>query len=193
MVGLSGWIKWQDQVTDSEWLPRVRRELSPNCDARPSSGAGGGVELVVIHNISLPPGQFGTRLVPALFCNRLDCSLDAALADLDGVRVSAHLFIDRRGVATQFVPFEQRAWHAGVSSWRGRCGCNDFAIGIELEGSDDCPYTKAQYQRLTRVLTWLMRRYPLLSLDRIVGHSEIAPGRKTDPGPAFDWSRIIRG
>ena len=174
------------------WLPRVRRELSPNCDARPAPSEGGEIELVVLHNISLPPGRFGTGMVPAFFCNQLDCSRDATLADLSDMRVSAHLFIDRRGVTTQFVALNQRAWHAGVSSWRGRKSCNDFAIGIELEGADDCPYTKAQYARLVTVLDWLLSRYPALSDDRIVGHSEIAPGRKSDPGPAFDWARLLQ-
>ena len=178
-------------LTDGIWLPRARRELSPNRDARPQVGAGGLVELVVIHNISLPPGRFGTRLVNEFFCNRLDCSQDETLADLAGVEVSAHLFIDRRGVATQFVPFDERAWHAGVSSWRGRCSCNDFAIGIELEGTDDKAYTKSQYRRLAASLSWLFRVYPQLSVDRIVGHNEIAPGRKTDPGAAFDWARLF--
>ena len=107
------------------------------------------------------------------------------------MRVSAHLFIDRRGRVTQFVPFDQRAWHAGVSSWRGRPGCNDFSIGIELEGVETRPYTQAQYRQLERVLRALLRGYPRLSPDAVVGHQEIAPGRKTDPGPAFDWGRIL--
>lgn len=176
-------------LTDGVWLPRAQRELSPNRDARPA--VGGLIELVVIHNISLPPGRFGTKLVQEFFCNRLDCSQDAALADLAGVEVSAHLFIDRRGVATQFVPFNERAWHAGASNWRGRCACNDFAIGIELEGTDDKPYTKAQYRRLGAALGWLFQVYPQLSVDRLVGHNEIAPDRKTDPGAAFDWARLF--
>jgi AmpD protein len=170
------------------WLPRTQRELTSNFDARP---AGALIELVVVHNIALPPGEFGTGLVVDLFCNRLDCSVDARLADLAGVRVSSHLFLDRRGRATQFVPFNARAWHAGVSSWRGRSGCNDYAIGIELEGVDEVPYTQAQYQRLGGILRWLCRRFPRIEADAVVGHNEIATGRKTDPGSAFDWSRVI--
>ena len=146
---------------------------------------------MVVHGISLPPGKFGTGLVNALFLNSLDVAIDPALADLRDVRVSAHLFIDRRGRATQFVPFNERAWHAGVSSWRGREGCNDFAVGIELEGTDDGPYTKAQYRRLCAVLKALLARYPALSRNAVVGHQEIAPGRKTDPGSAFHWSKVL--
>jgi len=172
------------------WLPRARRVPSPNKDPRPRWAD---VELVVVHNISLPPGKFGSGMVEQLFCNQLDCTLDPALHDLVGVEVSSHLFIDRRGRATQFVPFDERAWHAGVSSWRGRRGCNDFAIGIELEGTDDKNYTAKQYARLHRVLLWLFRRYPRLATDTIVGHNEIAPGRKTDPGTSFDWARLIAG
>jgi len=171
-----------------EWLPRAHRVLSPNRDPRP---VWADVELVVVHNISLPPGKFGGGMVEELFCNQLDCSADPALSDLAGLAVSAHLFIDRRGRVTQFVPFNERAWHAGVSSWRGRAGCNDFAIGIELEGTDDKNYTKRQYARLGSTLRWLFRRYPRLAADTLVGHNEIAPGRKTDPGAAFDWSRLL--
>ena len=144
-----------------------------------------------MHNISLPPGKFGTGMVESLFCNALDCSSDPQLADLAGVEVSAHLFIDRRGRLSQFVPFDLRAWHAGVSSWRGRSGCNAFSIGIELEGTDTRPYSAKQYLRLASTLRWLLRTYPRLSVDTIVGHNEIAPGRKTDPGGSFDWSRLF--
>ena len=180
----------EQAAASAAWLPRVRRVPSPNQDARPLPLGREGVELVVLHNISLPPGEFGTGLVEDLFCNRLDCTAHPSLADLAGVRVSSHLFIDRRGRAVQFVEFGSRAWHAGVSSWRGRSGCNDFAIGIELEGTDHRPYTAAQYRRLQRVLAWLLRRYPRLGHDTVVGHNEIAPERKTDPGPVFDWIRL---
>ena len=176
-------------LSEQGWLPRCRQSLSPNCDRRPDWAV---IELVVVHNISLPPGQFGTGMVEALFCNQLDCSRDSRLTDLEGLRVSSHLFIDRKGGATQFVPFNQRAWHAGHSSWRGRSNCNDFAIGIELEGTDTRPYTKKQYARLRSTLAWLFRRYSRLGVDTLVGHNEIAPGRKTDPGPAFDWTRLLR-
>lgn len=175
-------------VKDDHWLSRVRQLRSANCNRREP---GQGVELVVIHCISLPPGRFGGDDVARLFQNRLDCDSHPSYQSLRGVRVSAHLLIDRRGRITQFVPFDRCAWHAGVSSWRGRPGCNDYSIGIELEGVDTRPYTQAQYRKLERVLVALLRRYRRLSPDAIVGHQEIAPGRKTDPGPAFDWSRVL--
>ncbi len=161
---------------------------SPNCNARPDPAE---ISQVVIHGISLPPGEFGTGDVVALFTNTLDVARDQRLADLAGVRVSAHLFIDRRGRTIQFVPFNERAWHAGLSEWGSRVGCNDFAIGIELEGEDHRPYTQAQYARLSKVLRALLAAYPRLSRAAIVGHLEVAPGRKTDPGPLFEWSRLL--
>jgi AmpD protein len=176
------------RVRDDHRLARTRFVRSPNANARPDPEE---ISLVVLHGISLPPGEFGTGAVEALFTNTLDTRSDARLADLEGVTVSAHLFIDRMGRTTQFVPFDERAWHAGVSAWRGREGCNDFAIGIELEGVDDRAYTQAQYRRLGKVLEALLGRYPRLSRAAIVGHQEVAPGRKSDPGPAFDWSRVI--
>lgn len=148
---------------------------------------------MVVHGISLPPGEFGTGMVEDLFLNRLDATRDSRLADLAGVQVSAHLFIDRRGRTTQFVPFNERAWHAGVSCWHGRENCNDFSIGIELEGEDQRAYTRSQYRRLVKVLAALFERYPHLSRSAVVGHQEIAPGRKTDPGPAFDWQQVLGG
>lgn len=169
-----------------DWLPDVRRVHSPNCDPRPP---GYRIELIVLHGISLPAGRFGSGLIEALFCNTLDCSVHADLADLAGVRVSAHLLIERSGRITQFVPFSMRAWHAGVSRWRGREGCNDFSIGIELEGTDHVPYSEAQYAALERVLGFLYERFAL-GPERVAGHEHIAPGRKTDPGPAFDWLRL---
>ena len=176
-------------VKNDHCLARTRLRRSPNSNLRPEPED---VSLVVVHGISLPPGRFGRGLVEELFLNILDTSQDERLADLEGVRVSAHLFIDRRGRTTQFVPFDKRAWHAGHSSWRGRAGCNDFSIGIELEGEDERPYTRAQYHRLHRVLEALLERYPRLSRSAIVGHQEVAPGRKTDPGPAFDWTGLLR-
>ena len=176
-------------VSPDHWLTSARRVASPNENARPDPGD---ISLVVLHGISLPPGEFGRGLVEDLFRNRLDCAADPRLADLDGVRVSAHLLIDREGTTTQFVPFDRRAWHAGASCWAGRRDCNDFAIGIELEGTDDVAYTESQYDVLEEVLNALARRYPRLDPAAIVGHNEIAPGRKTDPGPAFDWARVIR-
>lgn len=175
-------------VKSDHWLARVRAVPSPNNSLRPAHAR---ISLLVIHGISLPPGRFGTGLVEDLFLNRLDCRADPALADLEGVKVSAHVLIDRRGRATQFVAFDRRAWHAGISSWCGRTGCNDFSIGIELEGEDARPYTARQYRRLTQITRALLDRYPTLAPEAIVGHQEIAPGRKTDPGPAFDWRRFF--
>lgn len=156
---------------------------SPNCDDRP---AGSAIELIVIHNISLPPGDFGGPGIMDLFCNRLDPAAHPYYATIADLRVSAHLLIRRDGELIQFVPFAQRAWHAGISNWRGRERCNDFSIGIELEGADDMPFEDAQYDRLAAVTRLLRARYPI---GDIVGHSDIAPGRKTDPGPHFDWGR----
>ena len=176
-------------VTTDHWLRGAVRRPSPNVDDREDPGD---ISLVVVHGISLPPGQFGTGLAEALLANALDVDEHPALKDLAGVRVSSHLLISRRGRICQFAPFDRRAWHAGVSSHAGRQSCNAFSIGIELEGADLTPYTDSQYARLADVLTALFRRYPLLSPSRVVGHAEIAPGRKTDPGPAFDWPRLMR-
>ena len=176
-------------VTADHWLAGAARLDSPNADDRPAADD---IALVVLHGISLPPGEFGTGLVEALFANTLDVQAYPALADLADVRVSSHLLISRAGRITQFVPFHRRAWHAGASSYGGRGSCNDWAIGIELEGTDHMPYSEAQYQQLSAVLAALFRAYPRLSLSGVVGHCEIAPGRKTDPGPAFDWPRLLR-
>jgi N-acetyl-anhydromuramoyl-L-alanine amidase len=164
------------------WIP------SPNCDARPPGVA---VELIVIHNISLPPGQFGGEGVAQLFTNRLpdvsEPGFHPYYAGLTDLRVSAHFLIARSGKLTQFVDCGQRAWHAGASSWRGRERCNDYSIGIELEGTDHQAFTEKQYLRLNRLIDWITNRYPVMAC---VGHSDIAPGRKTDPGPHFDWRRV---
>ena len=176
-------------VTAAHWLAGAVRLASPNVDDRPDPTD---IALVVLHGISLPPGEFGTGFVEALFTNTLDVGSRPALADLAGVRVSSHLLIARTGQITQFAPFQRRAWHAGVSSYAGRTACNDWAIGIELEGTDHAPYAEAQYEQLRGVLAALFRAYPRLSLCGVVGHCEIAPGRKTDPGPAFDWPRLLR-
>jgi AmpD protein len=169
------------------WLRPVRCIPSPNCNERPPGCA---IELLVIHNISLPPGQFGGGHVAELFTNRLDGSAHPYFAGLAGLQVSAHLLIERDGTVTQFVPFGARAWHAGVSRFRDRDNCNDFSIGIELEGADDIPYTDWQYEQLARIGVLLRRVYPGIVPDHIVGHSDIAPARKSDPGPAFDWPRF---
>ena len=166
------------------WFSHARRCRSDNFNPRPDSND---ISLLVIHNISLPPGQFGTGCVQAFFCNELDCYSHPQLEELTGVQVSAHLFIDRNGDCFQFVSLLDRAWHAGVSCFDGRENCNDFSIGIELEGEDLRPYTDAQYRELAAVTQAMLRRFPGLVPERITGHSDIAPGRKTDPGPAFDW------
>ena len=165
------------------WLSGVRKLASPNFDRRPP---GVRTDLLVIHNISLPPEQFGGPGILRFFTNRLDLDEHAYYQQLRDVRVSAHFLIRRDGSIIQFVSCLRRAWHAGVSSWQGRSRCNDFSLGIELEGSDNIAFTDSQYAALSRLTRVLQRAYPLRS---IAGHSDIAPGRKTDPGPFFDWSR----
>jgi len=166
------------------WLDQVRRVDSPNFDARPPSSA---VELIVIHNISLPPGSYGNGHIEQLFTNKLNFSADPFFAQIVGARVSAHLLIDRDGKTTQFVSFTQRAWHAGTSVFNGRTHCNDFSIGIELEGTDFEPFADAQYRSLNFVIDALIAAYPIKAM---LGHNAIAPDRKTDPGPHFDWRRV---
>ena len=168
-------------LTGVEYIP------SPNCDERP---AGQLPELVVVHGISLPPGEFGGPGVVDLFTNRLDPAAHPYYAAIAGLRVSAHLLIRRDGSLIQFVPFHRRAWHAGVSSFAGRSACNDFSVGIELEGTDDCPYEPAQLEQLAMVIRALAAAYPQIAPERVVGHCHVAPGRKTDPGPAFDWPQL---
>ena len=175
-------------IASDHWLTGVRQAASPNCDDRPDPDD---ISLIILHGISLPPGEFGGGLVELLFTNRLRVDPAGPMADLEGLRVSSHLLIDRQGLCTQFVPFDKRAWHAGRSVWRGRPGCNDYAIGIELEGTDAEPFAEAQYQRLVPVMQALLAHYPRLSPDAIAGHLEVAPGRKTDPGPQFDWRRLL--
>lgn len=166
------------------WVSEARRLTSPNADDRPD---GMPIELVVIHNISLPPGEYGGSGVLDLFTNRLDPAAHPYYGAIQGMKVSAHFFIRRDGELIQFVACGKRAWHAGVSSWQGRERCNDFSIGIELEGCDEAAFEEAQYDVLESLLALLRGIYPIVG---IVGHSEIAPGRKTDPGPGFDWSRV---
>ncbi len=170
------------------WLLTARHLPSSNCDPRPADTA---IDLLVIHNISLPPGEFGGKAIEDLFLNRLDPDQHPYFAEIHDLRVSAHLLIDRRGHVTQFVPFGLRAWHAGVSCYDDRERCNDFSIGIELEGTDDTPYTDEQYSALKHATRALLRHYPDLRPERITGHRDIAPGRKSDPGPAFDWPRYL--
>jgi AmpD protein len=166
------------------WLPGVRHQPSPNADERIDGCA---VDLLVIHNISLPPGEFGGPYIEQLFQNRLDPGAHPYFADIAGLRVSAHLLVRRDGAAVQFVALDRRAWHAGQSAFDGRERCNDFSIGIELEGTDDRPFAPAQYRTLARLTREIRVRFPAIDASRIVGHSDIAPGRKTDPGPLFDW------
>lgn len=167
-------------------LQGVRRLVSPNCDGRPDAA---GISLLVVHAISLPPDEFGGHWIDDLFLNRLDHSAHPYFATLRQLTVSAHCCIFRDGTVTQYVPFDRRAWHAGQSQFEGRGRCNDFSVGIELEGCDSQPFTPAQYHSLLSVTVAVSKAYPLITAKRIVGHSDIAPGRKTDPGPHFDWNR----
>jgi AmpD protein len=167
-------------------LPAARQVPSPNCDERPE---GERIDLLVIHNISLPPGEFGGDAVERLFTNSLDYSQHPYFEQLRGLRVSAHFLVRRDGGLVQFVPVGLRAWHAGESWWRGRGRCNDFSIGVELEGTDDSSFTAEQYRSLAALTKTLRSAYPLTD---IVGHSDISPGRKTDPGACFDWDAFRR-
>jgi len=163
---------------------------SPNQDERP---AGCEPDLVIIHGISLPPGEYGGPYIEQLFTNCLDWDAHPYFSEIQGLKVSSHLLIKRDGEVIQFVPFNRRAWHAGESAFRDRENCNDSSIGIELEGCDESPYADAQYDALIQVLRGLLDDYPGLSARRIAGHSDVAPGRKSDPGPDFDWLRLYDG
>jgi AmpD protein len=167
------------------WLAAARRVLSPNCDSRP---AGSEISLVVLHSISLPRGTYGGKAIEQLFTNRLDAAAHPSFAELAGLRVSAHFLIQRSGELLQFVPLQRRAWHAGASRWRGRERCNDFSVGIELEGVDDGRFAAAQYAALAVLLRKLQA---VLPLQDIAAHSDVAPGRKSDPGAQFDWPRLL--
>jgi N-acetyl-anhydromuramoyl-L-alanine amidase len=174
-------------IVDASGVVAGARQLgSPHCADRPPGTA---ITLAVIHGVALPPGVFGGNAVLELFAGTLDPAAHPFYAGIAHLRVSAHFFIRRDGELLQFVPCSQVAWHAGVSTWRSRDRCNDYSIGIELEGADDVPYAARQYTTLARLLVALKRRYPL---EAAAGHSDIAPGRKTDPGPAFDWGRLAR-
>jgi AmpD protein len=168
-------------------LSGARRVESPNCDVRPGNSI---PELIVIHGISLPPGQYGGPWIEQLFLNALPADADPYFQTIHRLRVSSHVLIGRDGSLTQYVPFGLRAWHAGTSHWRGRGACNDFSIGIELEGMDEELYDERQYEALAGLIAALQLGYPSLAEGWIAGHSDIAPGRKTDPGPAFDWQRL---
>lgn len=180
--------KEADNIDHGTGLLRTARQVpSPNCDDRP---AGVIAELIVVHGISLPPGEFGGPWIDMLFTNRLPPTQHPYFATVADFRVSSHLLIRRDGELVQYVPFHRRAWHAGVSSFQGREKCNDFSIGIELEGTDEGAYEPVQYLALTEVIAQLCATYPALSRERVAGHSDVAPGRKTDPGQYFDWQRL---
>jgi AmpD protein len=174
---------------DTGLLGEARYVASPNCDERPEAID---LDLIVLHNISLPPGEFGGGWIEKLFTNTLPADAHPYFEEIADLKVSAHVLIRRNGEVLQFVPFHHRAWHAGVSEYLGRDRCNDFSVGIEMEGTDELPYEDAQYAALVEVLEALVEAYPGLSDERIAGHEHIAPGRKTDPGLAFDWERLGR-
>lgn len=169
------------------WVEQIRHVSSPNFDARPDGIV---VDLIVIHNISLPPGVFGGEAIIDFFTNRLDVGAHPYFQSIASVRVSAHFLIRRSGETIQFVACDQRAWHAGQSQWSGRSACNDYSIGIELEGTDETAYSEEQYALLSELTRAIKQRYPIKD---IVGHSDIAPGRKSDPGPCFEWERFRAG
>lgn len=171
-------------------VPQATQLPSPNCDERPDDAD---PALIVLHGISLPPGEFGGPEIEALFTNSLDWDAHPYFSEIRGMEVSAHLLVRRDGGVTQFVPFTRRAWHAGESCFRGMHRCNDFSIGIELEGEDETPYDDRQYAALQGLVRAICEAYPSISPREIAAHSDIAPGRKTDPGPAFDWLRLYDG
>lgn len=188
MQNVDGMTSTRINKIENHLFSGARSLSSPNFNERP---VGVSIDLLVIHNISLPPGQYGTGCIDDFFCNCLDTSQHAFFDEIADLRVSAHLLIERTGVVKQFVPFNKRAWHAGVSVFEGQENCNDNSIGIELEGCDHESFTDAQYQSLEVLLPEIMHNYPAIVPTRIVGHSDIAPGRKTDPGPFFDWERLF--
>ena len=171
---------------DNGWIEPARKVPSPNCGPRPVHCV---ADLLVIHNISLPPGRYGGQAIEQFFCNALDWDEHPYFSEIRGMQVSSHLLIRRDGELLQFVNFADRAWHAGRSCHGERTECNDFSIGIELEGTDNEAYTEYQYEVLVQVTAALLGAYPMMDCSKIVGHSDISPGRKTDPGPAFDWQR----
>ena len=171
-------------IDETGWLTTTVRVESPNQGERPPQCQ---PSLLVVHNISLPPAEYGGPWIDDLFCNRLDASAHPYFSEIAGLRVSSHLLIRRDGAIRQYVPFDMSAWHAGESCFEGRSCCNDFSIGIELEGCDNEPYELEQYRVLAKVTLAIQSRYPAITADRIVGHCDIAPQRKTDPGPAFEW------
>lgn len=174
---------------NNHWLTSAHKIDSPNCDERDDEND---ISLIVIHCISLPEGQFGTPFIKQLFTNQLDARTDPSFADICHLQVSSHIVIERNGTVTQYVPFNMRAWHSGHSQYKGREKCNDFSIGIELEGSTITPYTQLQYLQLATLIQCLIQTYPKLNWQTITGHSDIAPLRKSDPGKYFDWVRLYK-
>ncbi len=174
-------------IDTTGWLQTVEVIESPNYDARPDKNE---IKLIVIHGISLPPAEFGGGYIQDLFCNQLDSDKHEYFASICNLKVSSHCLIERDGNLIQFVSFLDRAWHAGESSWQGESVCNNYSIGIELEGTDDLSYTDSQYQQLDRLIRCIRHEYLTVEADALCGHSDIAPGRKTDPGTAFDWPRL---
>ncbi|MDF1781541.1 MAG: 1,6-anhydro-N-acetylmuramyl-L-alanine amidase AmpD [Alcanivoracaceae bacterium] len=172
-------------ITD-HWVEQARKVPSPNYSERPDESD---ISLLVVHSISLPPNEFGGRWIDDFFCNQLDAAAHPYFCEIAALTVSSHFLIRRDGELVQYVPCNARAWHAGQSRWQGRDACNDFSIGVELEGADHVPYTESQYTVLNALIKTLQDAYQGIA-DNIVGHEHIAPGRKTDPGPAFDWSRL---
>ena len=168
-------------------VKEARQQPSPNFDTRPNESD---ISLIVVHGISLPPGKFGKNYIDALFCNKLDPNEHPYFKDISGLKVSSHLLVRRDGEIVQYVPLSKRAWHAGISCYQGRDNCNDFSIGIEMGGDDETPYEDIQYSILSKLIKCLILKYPALSEKTITGHSDIAPGRKTDPGEVFDWQRL---
>ena len=175
------------RIDDAGWLQSVDVFKSPNFDSRPDDSS---IRLVVVHGISLPPGEYGGGHIQQFFCNNLNTGLHPYFESICDMQVSAHCLIERDGNIVQFVSFRDRAWHAGESQWRGETTCNNFSVGIELEGCDDQAYSEAQYISLSNLIRALRLAYPQIDADAITGHSDIAPGRKTDPGPAFDWAKL---
>ncbi len=174
---------------NNHWLTPAHKICSPNCDIRENEND---ISLIVIHCISLPEGQFDTPFIEQLFTNQLDTQAHPSFAEICQLQVSSHVVIQRNGAITQYVPFNKRAWHAGTSEYQGRTKCNDFSIGIELEGTEYSPYTEQQYAQLATLIQCLIQTYPNLSREGITGHSDIAPLRKTDPGKYFDWEKLYQ-
>lgn len=176
-----------DINVSSGLLNQARQQPSPNCDARPNEED---ISLIIIHGISLPPGKFGGNYIDQLFCNELNSNEHPYFKEIEGLKVSSHFLVRRDGEIVQYVPIHRRAWHAGVSNYKERECCNDFSIGIEMEGEDNTPYTEIQYQVLVTIIKALFSHYPKLNNQTLLGHSDVAPGRKTDPGEAFDWEHL---